>query len=209
MSDPIFKVASLKDFKKIGFITPSSNVALEIITTAILAQLPLVVPLFSIACSTSDVASGAESQFSADSLAACAKLIANCPVETVLWNGTSESWTGEGYEAGVHIKDQIEKGTGLPSSTSSLAQVDVLKLWKVKKIALATPYNADNNRRLSEYYGSCGFEVVNDSRLDMTKNTDIANTSLETLRNLIRKADHPDAECIVDTMYKLPRCSSR
>jgi maleate isomerase len=205
MSDPIFKVTSLKDFKKFGFITPSSNVALEIITTAILAQLPLVSCHYSrVPVITLDVASGAGSQFRADTLAACAKLIANCPVEAVLWNGTSESWTGEGYEGGVHIKDAIEKGTGLPSSTSSLAQVEVLKLWKVKKIALATPYNADNNRRLSEYYGSCGFEVVNDSRLDIKNNNDIADTPLETMRKLIREADHPDAECIVVPCTNFP-----
>lgn len=75
MSDPIFKVTSLKDFKKFGFITPS-NVALEIITTAILAQLPLVSCHYSrVPIITLDVASGAGSQFRADTLVACAKLI--------------------------------------------------------------------------------------------------------------------------------------
>ncbi|RFU26995.1 hypothetical protein B7463_g9356, partial [Scytalidium lignicola] len=205
MSEPIFKVSSLKEFKKIGFITPSSNVALEIITTAILAQLPLVSCHYSrVSVTTTDIGAGAGSQFTVDALLQCAKLIANCPVETVLWNGTSESWTGEGYQAGVHIKDVIEKETGLPSSTSSMAQIDVLKLWKVKKIALATPYVEENNKRLKEYYGSCGFEVVNDSRLGIAKNNDIADTPLETIRQCIRDADHPDAECIVVPCTNFP-----
>src|ERR1700753_1393923 len=98
MSQPIFNIASLKEFKKIGFIVPSSNVALEIVTTAVLSQLPLISAHYS-RISVTHLGAGAVNQFSAETLAGCAKLIANCPVQTVVWNGTSESWTGEGYEA--------------------------------------------------------------------------------------------------------------
>jgi maleate isomerase len=205
MSAPIFNVPSLKDFKKIGFIVPSSNVALEIVTSAIMTQLPLVSVHYSrIPVTTTDLNAGAASQFTAEALLQVAKLIANCPVETILWNGTSESWTGEGYKAGVHIKDVIEKGTLLPASTSSLAQVDVLKLWGLKKIALATPYTAEPNKRLYEYYKSVGIEVVNDSRLDHTVNNEFADTPVDRIRQLIRDADHPDAECIVIPCTNFP-----
>jgi maleate isomerase len=205
MSLPIFDVSSLKEFRKIGFIVPSSNVALEIITTAILAQLPHVSVHYSrVSVTTTDLSAGATSQFSAEILAEVAKLISNCPVETVLWNGTSESWTGEGYKAGIRIKDLIEETTKLPSSTSSLAQGDALKAWGIKKIALATPYVEENNRRLYKYYESCGVDVVKDSRLNQIVNNDIADTPVDRIRQLIRDADHPDAECIVIPCTNLP-----
>jgi len=195
---PIFQIKSLKEFKKIGFITPSSNVALEIITSAILEQLPLVSAHYSrVPVTTTNLSAGAATQFTPDRLLQCAELIANCPVQTLLWNGTSESWTGEGYEAGIRVKELIEQHTKLPASTSSLAQLDVLEAWKYTKIALATPYTEEPNIRLKAFYASRGIDVVNDSRLNDTVNNDIADTSLDTMRQLIRDADHPSAQCIV------------
>lgn len=205
MSAPIFRVPSLKEFKKIGFITPSSNVALEIITSTILTQLPLVSAHYSrIPVTTTDLGAGAASQFRPAALSQVAKLIADCPVSTILWNGTSESWTGEGYNAGVVIQQRISETTGLPASTSSLAQVEVLKERDIKSIALATPYTTEPNKRLREYYSSQGIKVVNDSRLDHTVNNEIADTPLEEIRDLIRSADHPDAECIVIPCTNFP-----
>lgn len=133
-----------------------------------------------------------------------AKLIAHCPVQTILWNGTSESWTGEGYEAGVRIQDAISESTGLPASTSSMAQIEVLHKYKMKKIALATPYTEEPNKELRKYYASQGIEVVNDSRLNHTVNNEIADTPIEEIKALIREADHPDAECIVIPCTNFP-----
>ncbi|RDW58111.1 hypothetical protein BP6252_13522 [Coleophoma cylindrospora] len=203
MSAPIFNVESLKDFKKIGFIVPSSNVALEIVTSAVMTQLPLVSVHYS-RISVTHLSSGAVSQFTAETLSKCAELIANAPVGTVVWNGTSESWTGEGYEAGVHIADKITEATKLPASTTSLAQVEVLKNWGMKKIALATPYADELHVKLSEYYKSVGVEVVKSVGLGITINNAIADVPLERMRQLIREADHPDAECIVVPCTNFP-----
>jgi maleate isomerase len=205
MSSPLFAVSSLADIKKIGFIVPSSNTALEIITSAILAQLPLVSAHYSrISVTHTDLAAGAVSQFVPHDLLRCASLIADAQVDVILWNGTSESWTGEGFAAGIHIRDLVEKGTGLPSSTASIAQVEVLQAWGIKKMSLAVPYVQEPTRQLQEYYGQCGVEVVNARRLNQTVNTESANTSLERLRQLIRDADHPEAECIVVACTNFP-----
>lgn len=112
--------------------------------------------------------------------------------------------TGEGYQAGIHIKDTIESNTKFPASTSSLAQVDVLKEWGFTKIALATPYSEGPVKELYKYYKSCGIEILNDAKLGETVNAEVANTTLERIRSLIREADHPDAECIVIPCTNLP-----
>lgn len=205
MSEPIFNVESLTAFKKIGFIVPSSNVSLEIITTAILTQLPLVSVHYSrISVTTTDVTSGAASQFQTEKLVEVARLLCNSPVEAIVWNGTSESWTGEGYVAGLKIKDEIEAATSILSSTTSLATVEALRLFGHRKIALATPYNQGNNDRLRDYFESCDIEVVSDARLDITVNNRIANVPLERIKSLIRDADHPEAECIVVPCTNFP-----
>jgi maleate isomerase len=205
MSSPLFTVASLTDVKKIGFIVPSSNTALEIITSAILEQLPLISAHYSrISVTHTDLAAGAASQFAPDDLLRCASLIADAQVDVILWNGTSESWTGEGYGAGKHIQDLIGQGTGLPTSTASIAQVEVLQAWGIKKMALAVPYVEEPTRQLQEYYGGCGVQVVNAARLNQTVNRDSGNTPLKRLRQLIRDADHPEAECIVVACTNFP-----
>lgn len=71
-------------------------------------------------------------------------------------------------------------------------------------MALAVPYVEEPTLQLCEYYGKCGVEVVNSSRLDQTVNTDGANTPLERLRQLIRDADHPAAQCVVVACTNIP-----
>lgn len=205
MSESIFGVASLKEFKKIGFIVPSSNVALEIVTTAIVTQLPLVSVHYSrIPVTTTDIKSGAASQFSVGKLVSVAELITNCPVQTVLWNGTSESWTGEGFAGGLRIQEAISTATGLSSSTTSLATVEAIRLLRCKKIGMATPYGQDNNNRLKEYFLSCGIEVVRDSMLGITANNEIADMPITSIKELIRAADSPEVECIVIPCTNFP-----
>ena len=47
------------------------------------------------------------------------------------------SWTGKGFEADVTLCDEIQRLTGVSASTASLAQVDVLKHYGIKRFGLA------------------------------------------------------------------------
>lgn len=74
----------------LGMLTPSSNTALEPITTAMLAELPEVTAHFSrfkvteIALSTAALA-----QFDNSEILRAAELLAHAKVDTIGWNGTS------------------------------------------------------------------------------------------------------------------------
>lgn len=202
-SQPALK--SLKSYKKIGFIVPSSNVALEIITASVMTQLPLVSVHYSrIPVTTTSIAAGAAAQFTTAKLVEVAKLISNAPVDCVVWNGTSESWTGEGHEAGLRIKNDIESTCGVPSTTTSLATLEALKILGVQRISMATPYSQDNNDRLKEYFANAGVEVVADEGLDIAVNNDIADVELEDIKALIGRVDRPDAQCIVIPCTNFP-----
>ncbi|MDB5777167.1 MAG: hypothetical protein JWP38_3300 [Herbaspirillum sp.] len=199
-------LASFKDLKKIGFITPSSNTALEPLTMAMTEQISeristhySRVPVKKLTLGSHDV-----NQFQTQKMVDAATLLADGGMDAILWNGTSGSWTGEGLEADVTLCDEIRRVTGVPASTSSLAQVDVLKHYGIKRFGLAVPYVEEPTRKIVETYGKQGFTAVKSALLHETDNILIGNTPFARIKQLLRDADSPDAECIVVACTNLP-----
>jgi arylmalonate decarboxylase len=58
------------------------------------------------------------------------------------------------------LKDSITKATGLPSTTMSTAIIDGLKAVGGHRVAVATAYNEEVNRRLRVFLEESGFEVL-------------------------------------------------
>ena len=79
----------------LGMLTPSSNTALEPLTSAIVAGLPEVSAHFGrfrvrrIALSDDALA-----QFEIGPMLAAAELLADAKVDVICWNGTSAGWLG-------------------------------------------------------------------------------------------------------------------
>lgn len=200
------QLKSLKDVKKVGFITPSSNTALEPMTMAMTHQISSRisthfsrVPVKTLTLDSKDV-----NQFQTQKMVDAAALLSDGGMDAILWNGTSGSWTGKGFEADVSLCEEISRVTGVPASTSSLAQLDVLKHYGIKRFALAVPYVEEPTRKIIETYGNQGFSVVSTARLDQIENVVIGNTPFERIKQLLRDADSPDAECIVVACTNLP-----
>src|ERR1051326_6579908 len=199
-------LASLKELKKVGFITPSSNTALEPLTMAMTEQISSLVsvhfsrvPVKTLTLGSQDIA-----QFQTQKLVGAASLLAGGGRDAILWNGTSGTWTGKGLEADLELCEEIRCLTGVPASTSSLALVDVLKHYGVKKLGLAVPYIEEPAREIIETYGKQGFTTVKSARLEETENKVIGNISFQRIKQLLRDSDSPDAECIVVACTNLP-----
>lgn len=206
MNSSLKKLAGLKEIKKIGFITPSSNTALEPLTNLMLHQICNLasahfsrVQVRTLTLDASDV-----SQFDSVKMTEAANLLGDAGVDLILWNGTSGAWSGKGFEADHEICSAITKATGVPASTSSLAQLKVLAEYGVKKFALATPYTEEPAQQMVRTYESAGFEVVSEAHLGMSQNTLIGATSFDAIKQLLRDADSPTAECIVVGCTNLP-----
>jgi maleate isomerase len=200
------QLASLHDVKKVGFITPSSNTALEPMTMAMTDQISSRisthfsrVPVKTLTLDSKDV-----NQFQTQKMMDAAALLSDGSMDAILWNGTSGSWTGKGFEADVSLCEEISRVTGVPASTSSLAQFEVLKHYGIKRFALAVPYVEEPTRKIIETYGNEGFSVVNTARLDQINNVVIGNTPFERIKQLLRDANSPDAECVVVACTNLP-----
>jgi maleate isomerase len=206
MGSKLNALASFRDLKKVGFITPSSNTALEPVTAAMTEQISARisthysrVPVKTLTLDSQDV-----DQFQTQKMVDAAVLLSDGGLDAILWNGTSGSWTGKGFEADLALCEEIQRATGVPASTASLAQVDVLNHYGIKRFGLAVPYVEEPTRKIIETYGKLGFATVKSALLHQTENVLIGNTPFARIKQLLRDADSPDAECIVVACTNLP-----
>ncbi len=194
----------MRSIKKVGHITPSCNTVLEHVTTLI--SNPLAhrvsnhfarIPVGNISLVDDD-----RDQFTPATMVAAAQLLADAHLDAVLWNGTSACWNGT--EADLEICTAITEATGLAASTTTLAQYEVFDRYAVRRFGLAVPYTDDVTAKAIETFGAAGYEAVSHANLGLTIGRDMANVPFPEIRQLIRAADSPTAECIVVVCTGLP-----
>src|SRR5438270_6392421 len=87
-----------------------------------------------------------------------AEHLARQNVDAIMVIGTSLTFY-KGAAAHRRLLDDLRAATGLPVSTMSQAVVDGLKAVQAKKLAVATAYDGEVNRRLKDFLSQEGFEV--------------------------------------------------
>ena len=197
-------IASTKSVRKIGHITPSCNSALEHITS--LVTTPLAhrgsnhftrIPVGTISLSDDD-----RRQFETQTMLGAARLLGDAGMDVVLWNGTSACWNGT--EADVEMCDAITRETGMAASTTILAQYEVFERYGVRVFGLAVPYTDDVTARSIETFAKAGYRAVSHANLGLTVGREMAYVQFADIRELIRAADSPDAECVIVVCTGLP-----
>jgi len=158
---------------RIGVLTPSSNTALEPLTSALAAAVPNCSAHFSRFTVTeialSDRALG---QFDDSKILAAADLLADARVDVIAWSGTSSGWLG--FDADRRLVESIFERTGIPATTAVLALNELMDLREIRRLALVTPYTADVQQRIVDSYAARGIEVVAERHLDICVNHDFA-----------------------------------
>lgn len=183
--------------RRIGMITPSSNTMVEPLTSAMTAHLldDLSVHYTRISVTRIALDQGSLDQFERDAMLGAARLLADANVDVICWNGTSGAW--KGTAADVALCDAITAETGIPATTGTLAQFAAFRAHGISRYALAVPYLEDVRDAIVQVYGDAGFTCVNSAYLGISTNFAFAEVGLDTLRELVRTADHPDAQAIV------------
>jgi maleate isomerase len=178
-------------------ITPSSNTMVEPLTGAMTTHLldELSVHYARIPVTRIALDQGSLDQFERDAMLTAARLLADARVDVICWNGTSGAW--KGIAADQAICAAITAETGIPATTGTLAQLEAFRAHGIRRYALAVPYLPEVRAAIVETYGEAGFACVNSANLGISTNFAFAEQSLDTLRDLIRQADHPDAEAVV------------
>jgi maleate isomerase len=169
---------------RLGVLTPSSNTALEPLTSALASAVPDCSAHFS-RFSVTEIALSdrALGQFDDSKILAAAELLADAKVDVIAWSGTSSGWLG--FDADRRLTERITERTGIPATTAVLALNELMALRDIRQLALVTPYTADVQRRIIDNYADRGIEVVAERHLDICINHDFALVEPEQLRTLM------------------------
>ncbi|MCE3270311.1 MAG: Asp/Glu racemase [Ramlibacter sp.] len=169
---------------RLGVLTPSSNTALEPLTSALAAAMPGASAHFS-RFKVTEIAldAAALGQFDDSKILAAAELLADARVDVIGWSGTSSGWLG--FDRDRQLVERIRERTGIVATTAVLALNELLALRQVRRLALVTPYTADVQQKIVANYAALGIEVVAERHLGIRVNHDFAGVAPGTLRELM------------------------
>lgn len=186
--------------KRIGVLTPSSNTALEPLTSAIVATVPGVSAHFA-RFTVTEISLREQSlrQFDDAPVIEAAKLLADAQVDVIGWSGTSASWLG--FERDLALCERIHAVTGVPATTSVLALNELLRIQGARTLGLVSPYVEDVQRLIIANYQGIGIACPAERHLDITVNFEFGNVEPATLERLVREVAQagPDAITIMCT----------
>ncbi|WP_332823649.1 maleate cis-trans isomerase family protein [Ramlibacter sp.] len=169
---------------RLGVLTPSSNTALEPLTSALAAAMPGASAHFS-RFKVTEIAldAAALGQFDDSKILAAAELLADARVDVIGWSGTSSGWLG--FDRDRQLVERIRERTGIVATTAVLALNELLALRQVRRLALVTPYTADVQQKIVANYAALGIEVVAERHLGIRVNHDFAGVAPVTLHELM------------------------
>jgi maleate isomerase len=186
--------------KLIGVLTPSSNTALEPLTSAIVAAVPNVSAHYSRFTVTEiSMRDASLHQFDDGKILDAARLLADARVDVIGWSGTSASWLG--FEKDRALCARITEATGIPATTSVLALNELFAAQGARTLGLVSPYVADVQQRIVANYAGIGIECVAERHLGLSVNFEFSEVGPDTLRRMLREvaAARPDAITIMCT----------
>ena len=122
-----------------------------------------------------------------DGIVPAAKELAAKGVDAIMVIGTSLTFY-RGYEAHQQLLAELRRVTGLPVSTMTEAVIDGLRSVGGKRIAVATAYADEVNRRLAEFLTTAGFEVLSLEAFGLTGFGDAEKQSERDIIDLTGKA---------------------
>jgi len=188
---------------RIGMLTPSSNTALEPLTSAMLHGLPDVSIHYSrlhVMGTSLDRESNA--QFTMEAFLAAASLLADARVDVIAWNGTSGSWMGLDWER--ELCKAVEAETGVPATGSTLAFFDAFAKFGVKRYSLAVPYVREHTEKIVETYAREGLECVASDYLGFKTNAEIDAVPEGRFREQLTSVAVPESEGIAVVCTNVP-----
>jgi maleate isomerase len=183
--------------RKIGHITPSANTVLEPLTALISRPLDGQVShhFTRIKVEAISLEPRHTEQFEPAPMLHAADLLSDAAVDAILWNGTSGGWNG--IAADRELCAQISAQTGIPSSTTTLAQLEVLERAGISRAGLAVPYTDDVTAQIATTLQGVGIEIPAIANAGVSDNREMAFVSESTAQELVRRANSTDADCIL------------
>ena len=179
----------------LGMLTPSSNTALEPLTSAMLSGLPEVSAHFGrFRVTEISLQPQALGQFDMAPILEAARLLVDAHVDVIAWNGTSSGWLG--FEADVALCRLIEQETGVRCCTSVLALNEIMEKTQRKRFGLVTPYLDDVQAAIVANYARSGFECVAERHLNRSVNFSFSEVEPTQIVQMAHEAAEARPQCL-------------
>jgi maleate isomerase len=151
MTDPLLAVR--RPTIAIGTITPSANVVVERVTTAVLADFPTVSAHFSRTAVVGSSDAYAD-DYDWTGMLRAAELLAHAHPSCICWNGSKGGSIG--FAADRTLCARIKGMTGIPAITSTLAIDTALRAIKATRVGLVTPYRPTYAAKIPPVFADAG-----------------------------------------------------
>ncbi|WP_432696570.1 maleate cis-trans isomerase family protein [Marinobacterium sp. YM272] len=180
----------------LGVLTPSSNTALEPLTSQLLSQADGVSAHFSrFRVTQITLDEKGLNQFDQTPVLEAARLLADARVDMIGWSGTAAGWLG--FEQDQRLCAAIEEVTGIRATSSILALNEVLNRLGISRIALVSPYTDDVQQRIIDNYRDIGIDCVAERHLDISDNFSFSEVTTDTLTDSVQQVAEAAPQAIL------------
>jgi maleate isomerase len=190
---------------RMGVLTPSSNTALEPLTSALVGSYqaaneslnflkPSPVSAHFARFKVTEIALSEQAlgQFQDDHILSAAAMLADAKVDVIGWSGTAAGWMG--FDKDELLVERIQQRTGIPATTAILALNDALRMRGIERIGIVSPYTSDVQQRIAANYERMGIEVVAETHENIRVNHEFGMLPPELILQRLRTvAQHPRA----------------
>ncbi len=129
--------------------------------------------------------------------------LATAGVQLIAFACTSGSFL-KGRDWDAELRRRLEVASGIPAVTTSQAIVDALAALKARRVAVATPYVEEVNRREHDFLTSHGLEVVGIEGLGIAESVAIARLDPTTACDLVRALPWRQADAVLVSCANFP-----
>ena len=194
----------------LGILTPSSNTALEPLTSAIVSEVPGVSAHFARFTVTNiSLDRNSLRQFDTGKILDAARQLADAHVDVIGWSGTAASWMG--FESDEALCREITEATGVPTTTSVLALNEILERTGVKRLGLISPYIESVQREIIANYKAAGIDIPAERHAGLQVNFEFSEVSESQVLQMAREvaASGVEALTVMCTNVKAAQLAER
>lgn len=178
--------------QRLGVIVPSSNTTVETEFSSILQGSNITLHTARMPLNNVTVKELAVMEKQAIT---AAKQLKDAQVDAVVYACTSGSMlNGLGHD--ITIAEKLTKTAKCPAIVTTTAVIDALEQLQAQRIALATPYIAEINKREVDFLKAFGFGVVKTASLNLKENLKIGRLTPNDAAALAKTVDTLSADAV-------------
>lgn len=132
-----------------------------------------------------------------DQLEKCTELLAQAPLNSILFGCTAGSLLGGLEYERRFINKMNSVSNSIPVSTTAIAVRKALDTLEIRKITMATPYVKELLKPAKKWLEEAGFEVLHIEGLGISNDIELGNQTLERVGKLALNCYREEADALL------------